>query len=153
MITINTQQGQAGAIAVADEQQPEKIVRIGYYLEELIAWTKALACAVAVREITDPLYVEIDLASNHGLRVCFSASDLPLGYAVVRLVGNGSIEIEVDTVLQDLENRSQGRFELDRFELAAAWIKSLGITLANLEKFWGWDQIIDAAAARLKRLG
>lgn len=150
---IENQQGQAGASAVTDEEQPERIVQIDYDLAEVISLTSALTRLVAVREITEPLYVEIDLVSNYGLRVCFCAADLPLGYVVVRSPGDGSIDIEADTVLQDLENRSQGRFHLDCFEFAAAWIRSMGIALANLEKSWGWDQVIDAAAARSKRLG
>lgn len=112
----------------------------------------ALLRVVSVPEITQTLDVMIDLAPDYGLRACFSMAGRPWGYVVLRAPGDGSIFIEADTVIQDLEHRSQSRFHVDSFGYAAAWIRNLGLALANLDQSWGCSQVDEAAEARLQRL-
>lgn len=146
-----TQSDQSGAIVVADEQRSET-VRMDFDLEELISLATALSRVLSIPEITNPLYVMISLESNYGLRARFAMADLELGFVVIHSHGDGSIMIEADTVLQDLEHHGQCQFEVDNFGYAAAWIRSLGLTLANLDQSWGSTQVVDAAEARLRRL-
>lgn len=121
-------------------------------LGEVIFLAKALSQVLSIPEITNPLYVVIDLVSSYGLRACFFMADLELGYVVIRSPGNGSLDITADTVLQDLEHRSRSEFYVDDFDFAAAWIRNLGVTLAQLEQSWGYTRVLNAAEARLKRL-
>jgi len=147
------QAGQASDSAVSEEQEANTSVQIDYGLQELIFFTEEFRQVLSIPEITKNLKIVIAPVSDDGLRTWFLHADTALGYVVVRWIGNGMIKIEVDTVLQDLENSTQGPFELDCFDFAAAWIKNLATKLATIETFWGWIQVVDAAEARSKRLG
>lgn len=147
--TIN-RSDQFGTTAT-DEQQTNP-VQIDYELEQLPYTKDALLRVVSIQEITKTFEVMIDLVSDYGLRACFAVAGRQWGYVVIREPGNGSVAIEADTVLQDLENRSQSCFEVDSFSHAAAWIRHLGVTLATLDQSWGCTQIDHAAEVRMRRL-
>lgn len=140
-----------GAYVMADEQHAES-VQIDYELLQLPSLINALSRVLSVPEISKPLDVTIDLVSDYGLRACFYMAGRQWGYVVLRAPGDGSIAIEADTVIQDLEHRSPSQFHVDDFNCAAAWIRNLGLTLAKLDQSWGCTQVDEATKARQQRL-
>jgi len=152
MNNTTNQSDQNGVIATADEPQTETSVRFDFELAELQGLMEALPRVLSIPAITQHLQAVIELVPNYGLRTRFSMLGQELGWVVIRSPGNGSIDIEADTVLQDLEHRTPSQFHVDSFGQAASWMRRLGTTLANLDESWDCTQIIEAAEMRMGRL-